>query len=121
MRELAFGHQEVDFTRGADNSKVTRQPAIEQWAVDTYNFMAKKYGEDNIAYFIVHLDETNPHVHCGVVPITESNKLSFNQVFGGSKLEGRRKLLKLHDELYESVGKNTDSHGGKHPKDRCAA
>lgn len=113
MRELAFGHQEVDFTRGADNSKVTRQPAIEQWAVDTYNFMAKKYGEDNIAYFIVHLDETNPHVHCGVVPITESNKLSFNQVFGGSKLEGRRKLLKLHDELYESVGKKYELSRGE--------
>ena len=105
MRELAFGHQEVDYTRGADNSHVIRQPAIEQWAVDTYNFMCKKYGEDNIAYFVVHLDETNPHVHCGIVPITESNKLSFNQVFGGSKLEGRKKMLKLHDELFEEVGK----------------
>jgi hypothetical protein len=46
----------VDYKRGADNSHVTRNVAIEQWAVDMYNFMSRKYGEQNIAAFIVHLD-----------------------------------------------------------------
>ena len=55
MRQLAFGNQEVNFKRGSDNSQVTRCPGIEKWAQDMYHFMADKYGEDNIAAFVVHL------------------------------------------------------------------
>ena len=104
MRELAFGNQQVNYERGADNSHITRNAAIEQWAVDMYNFMAKKYGEQNIAAFIVHLDETNPHIHCTLLPITENNKFSYNKYFGGykgDKENGRRNFLQLHDELAE--------------------
>lgn len=104
MRELAFGNQQVNYEHGADNSHVTRNAAIEQWAVDMYNFMAKKYGEQNIAAFIVHLDETNPHIHCTLLPITEDNKFSYNKYFGGykgDKENGRRNFLQLHDELAE--------------------
>lgn len=59
MRRLAFGNQNVDFEKGnhPDNSWVKRQEGIEKWAVDVYNFMAKKYGEENIVAFVVHLDE----------------------------------------------------------------
>ncbi len=104
MRELAFGNQQVNYERGADNSHVTRNAAIEQWAVDMYNFMTKKYGEQNIAAFVVHLDETNPHIHCTLLPITEDNKFSYNKYFGslrGDRDNGKRNFLKLHDELAE--------------------
>ena len=101
MRELAYGGQEVDYGRGADNSRVTRNAAIEQWAVDMYNFMARKYGEQNIAAFVVHLDESNPHIHCTLLPITEKDKVSYNHFFGGSKEDARRKYKELHDELAE--------------------
>lgn len=104
MRELAFGDQDVDYKRGADNTHVTRNAAIEQWAVDMYNFMSRKYGEQNIAAFIVHLDETNPHIHCTLLPITEKNRFSYNRYFGGfngDKDNGRRNFLQLHDELAE--------------------
>ena len=40
---------------------------IERWAKDVYSFVSGKYGEQNIAAFIVHLDELNPHVHCTFV------------------------------------------------------
>ena len=99
MRRLAFGNQEVIWERGADNSHITRMPEIEQWAVDMYQFMSKKYGEKNIAAFVVHLDETNPHIHCTLLPITERNKFSWNFFFGGMKEEGARKFKLLHDEL----------------------
>ena len=102
MRELAFGDQQVNYERGADNSHITRNAAIEQWAVDMYNFMAKKYGEQNIAAFVVHLDETNPHIHCTLLPITENNKFSWHKVFSGKdKYEGSRRMKELHDELAE--------------------
>ena len=60
MQELAFGSQAVNFDKGADNSAVVRKPDIEQWAKDVYTFVSGKYGEENIAAFIVHLDELNP-------------------------------------------------------------
>ena len=63
MQELAFGKQEVDFEKGADNRHIKRKSEIERWAKDVYSFVCGRYGEQNIAAFIVHLDELNPHVH----------------------------------------------------------
>lgn len=99
MRRLAFGDQKIDWEKKADNSRIVRHPEIEKWAVDMYNFMTNRYGEDNVAAFIVHLDETNPHIHCTLLPVTPKNKISYNYHFGGMKDEGRKKFLALHDEL----------------------
>lgn len=100
MHQLAFGNQKVELTKGADNSHIVRNKDIENWAKDIYKFACNKWGEDNIASFYVHLDETNPHIHCCVLPITEQNKLSYKQVFSGAtKWEYRDKMLALHDDL----------------------
>lgn len=100
MRQLAFGDQQVDYEHGADNSHVTRSPEFEKWAIDMYNFMARKYGEENIAAFVAHLDETNPHIHCTLVPITESGHLSYKEIFvGKDKYEYSQRKKQLHDEL----------------------
>ena len=102
MRQLAFGDQQVDYEHGADNSHVTRSPEIEKWATDMYNFIARKYGEENIAAFVVHLDETNPHIHCTLVPITKSGKLSWVDFFNAKKKYDYSKHLDtLHTELAE--------------------
>ena len=96
--QLAFGKQEVDLSPGADNSRVRRRPEIERWAKDMYDALAGKYGEENILSFIVHLDERTPHIHADLIPVTEDNLISFNQVFaGGNKYEFRRRSLALHD------------------------
>lgn len=100
MHELAFGKRSVDLAKGADNSHITRCKDIEEWSKDIYKFASEKWGEDNIAGFYVHLDETNPHIHCCVLPITQQNRLSFKQVFSGAtKWEYRDKMLALHDGL----------------------
>ena len=99
MRELAFGNQQVDYKKGADNRGIERKEDIEKWAVDMYNFIAKKYGEDNIIAFVVHLDEKNPHVHCTVVPVNEKNKISYHDVFGRDKSVLREHTNLLHDEM----------------------
>lgn len=102
MHRLAFGEQLVNLNHGADNSGITRNGDIEKWAVDTYNFLADKYGEDNIIAFVVHLDETNPHVHATVLPVTEQNKISWKQVMvGQDKYEYRQRMMQLHDEFAE--------------------
>ena len=102
MHHLAFGDQQVNLEKGADNSHITRSPEIEKWAVDMYDFMSRKFGEKNIAAFIVHLDETNPHIHCTILPITEQNKFSWKVIMAGkSKFEFSQRMTNLHNELSE--------------------
>ena len=107
MRNLAFGNQKVDWEHGADNSDLKRMPEIEAWAKDAYAFMCKKYGEQNIAAFVVHLDETNPHCHCTVLPITKKNQFSFFGVFlkGNNTKDALSEYMdSLHTEYAEEVG-----------------
>ena len=68
MHRLAFGMQAVDLSKSGDNSHIERREGIEFWAKDTYDFVCRKFGEENIVGFYVHLDETNPHIHCSVIP-----------------------------------------------------
>ena len=109
MHEIAFGgYGVVDLSRGADNSHVQRSPEIEQWALDTYNWVGRKFGYENIASFYVHLDETNPHIHCDVLPVATvkgKERVSYNKVFGDpSKVGNQQKWRAFHDSYYEEVG-----------------
>ncbi len=45
------------------------------------NFFVERYGEQNIAYAMVHLDESTPHMHLGLVPFKDG-KLSSKALFG---------------------------------------
>lgn len=99
MHRLAFGNQQVNLEHGSDNSMIKRMPEIEKWAKDMYRFMSDKFGEKNIAAFVVHLDETNPHIHCTLLPITERNKFSWNHYFGMYKQDGVKIYSELHNEL----------------------
>ena len=104
MHELAYGTQHVNLDHGSVNSHITRCPEIEQWAQDMYKFMSRKYGEENIAAFIVHLDETNPHIHCTLLPIVhwrDRERFSYRELFEGTKVEASQKKKALHDELAE--------------------
>ena len=121
MRRLAFGNQDVNFNIGADNSHIIRGKGIEEWAKDTYDFIARKFGEENILAFVVHLDETNPQVHCTVMSINEKNKFSWNQILGGKREAGKKKFQELHDEFSEvnkkyglDRGDNIHETGAKH-------
>ena len=105
MRELAFGDQEVDFGKNADNSHLTRREDIEKWAVDVYNHVAKKYGEENIVSFYVHLDEINPHIHCALLPVDPNrNRISWTSVFGKNKKEESEAMRKAHTDYFNDVG-----------------
>lgn len=85
MHELAFDRKVNLGKRGiGTNGDVHRREDVEQWAIDCYNHLAKKYGADNIIDFVVHLDETNPHIHVTLVPLTQDGKLSYTELFGGS-------------------------------------
>ncbi|EAG7129027.1 plasmid recombination protein [Listeria monocytogenes] len=65
----------------------------ERFFKDAKEYFADKFGDDNIRYAHVHLDETTPHMHLGVVPFDKDNKLSAKRVFN------RAALIELQDEL----------------------
>ncbi|WP_254260313.1 MobV family relaxase [Listeria fleischmannii] len=49
-------------------------------------YFADRYGTQNIAYAHVHLDETTPHMHIGIVPMTEDGRLSAKTLFSRNAL-----------------------------------
>lgn len=99
MHELAFGTQKVDFEKDADNTHIKRESDIERWAKDVYSFVSGKYGEQNIAAFIVHLDELNPHVHCTLLPIKDG-RFAYKEIFAGKdKFEYSARMKQLHTDF----------------------
>lgn len=99
MHELAFGTQNVDFDEGANNTRIKRMSDIERWAKDVYSFVSGKYGEQNIAAFIVHLDELNPHVHCTLLPIKDG-RFAYKEIFAGKdKFEYSARMKQLHTDF----------------------
>lgn len=100
MHEIAFGSQKVDLSDGTDNSNIRLTEDFRQWAKDMYDFMAKKYGEENIISFVAHCDELNPHLHVTLLPIDKNNRFAYKKIFAGKdKYEFRARTLALHDEL----------------------
>ena len=98
MLELAFGDQKVNLAKGADNSHLKRNRDIEQWAKDMYYFVSDRYGEENIAAFVVHLDEMNPHVHLTLLPIDQNGRFAYKKIFAGKdKFEFKARTLAMHD------------------------
>ena len=100
MRKLAFGDQTIN-DDGA-NWDLNSCSGIHQWAKDIYGFCCREFGEENIASFIVHLDELNPHAHAVIVPITKDGRLSAKDMFGGNDLnQAKAKMRELHSRLAE--------------------
>lgn len=62
-----------------------------------YEFIEKDFGRDNIAYATVHMDETTPHLHIGIIPITDDNRLC------AKELIDRTYLQHFHDRLQEHL------------------
>ena len=103
MHELAFGKQKVDFDKGADNANIVRKDEIERWAKDVYTFVCGRYGEQNIAAFIVHLDELNPHIHCTLLPIKDG-RFAYKEIFAGKdKYEYSERMKQLHSDFFAEV------------------
>lgn len=120
MREMAFGNQVVNFeSSDKKNSTVVRQKEIENWAIDTYQWLAKRYGEENIIAFNVHLDETTPHIHSQVIPVAEVKQrgrvkagkergtkmtVSFAGVVGEGPKEYSAYKTQMHTDYFLQVG-----------------
>lgn len=59
----------------------------------SYEFFKERYGEEKIIAAPVHLDETTPHMHLSLVPVTDDNKLSAKRLFD------RKELRSIQDDF----------------------
>ena len=66
---------------------------IKDFFEQSKDYFAEKFGDENIRYAQVHLDETTPHMHLGIVPFNAEKKLSAKTLFN------RQALQAVQDEL----------------------
>jgi hypothetical protein len=55
------------------------------WKQANLEFMSERFGKENLVRMTLHRDETTPHFHCVVVPITFDGGLSCKKMLGGPK------------------------------------
>ena len=82
---------------------------IEHWAKDVYDWCVRRYGQENIIGFQVHLDESSPHIHALIVPVGQRAKsrrecVMWSAKFGKDRFEYGRILREMHTALHEEVG-----------------
>ena len=97
------------FVLGSDKTFFDGLAKVEQYNFfsDCYKFFAERYGEENIIAAVVHNDETTPHMHLNLMPVTNEDRLCSKQLFDKPQLQ------QLQTDFYESVGKRWGLQRGK--------
>lgn len=73
---------------------------------DCTEFFAERYGKENVVSAVVHLDESTPHLHFNLMPVTDG-RLCAKELFD------RTALRELQTDFYEIVGKKYGLKRGK--------
>ncbi len=114
MRELNLSPRKDavvmnSFVVGSDKTFFDGLAKIEQYNFfsDCYKFFAERYGEENIIAAVVHNDESTPHMHLNLMPITSDRRLCSKQLFDKPQLQ------QLQTDFYEEVGKRYGLQRGK--------
>ena len=77
-----------------------------QFFYDCTEFFAERYGKENVVSAVVHLDESTPHLHFNLMPVT-GGRLCAKELFD------RTALRELQTDFYEVVGKKYGLKRGK--------
>ncbi len=77
-----------------------------QFFDDCTEFFAERHGKENVVSAVVHLDESTPHLHFNLMPVT-GGRLCAKELFD------RSALRELQTDFYEVVGKKYGLKRGK--------
>lgn len=75
-----------------------------EWVMRVRKFFSDKYGEDNVVDIRWHFDQTTPHLHLTIVPITADGRLSAKDVFKPTKTNMRKWQKDWYSEVAEPMG-----------------
>ena len=80
----------------------------EKYFSDALHFFQNRYGKENVMYCQCHLDESNPHIHVGIVPVTPDGRLSAKSLFSPKTLE------QLQTDFHLAVSSHYGLERGEH-------
>src|SRR5699024_1044027 len=69
---------------------------VKKFFVSAKEYFGNEFGEENIRYATVHLDESTPHMHMGIVPFDKDKKLSAKRIFNRETLRDIQENLPKH-------------------------
>ena len=101
IRKDAVKNVELIFTSDKDFFDKLTPEDERKFFEKSLEFAQEYFGEKNIFSAIVHKDETTPHMHINLVPITKNGKLSAKEVIGN-----RKDLEKMQDKYFEKISKS---------------
>lgn len=98
----------TSFILGSDKEFFDRITAEQQkqFFADCTDFFSERYGKENVVSAVVHLDESTPHLHFNLMPVTDG-RLCAKELFY------RAALRELQTDFYEVVGKKYGLKRGK--------
>ena len=82
LLQISVNIGEVD-DDGKPITKMTDEELVKLYKDDIYPMLESEYGRENIVGAAIHLDESKPHLHVDVVPLTSDGRLSAKEVVGG--------------------------------------
>ena len=98
----------TSFILGSDKEFFDRITAEQQkqFFADCTDFFSERYGKENVVSAVVHLDESTPHLHLNLMPVTDGRLCA-------KRLFDRTTLRDLQTDFYETVGKKYGLERGK--------
>ena len=91
MLQLSVNIGQVDES-GKPVDTLSKDDYIKLYKDDVLPMLEETFGADNIIGSAIHVDESKPHLHVDIVPLTPEGKLSAKQVVGGrGKMHQRQK------------------------------
>lgn len=79
---------------------------------ESVKWFAERYGGENIVNATVHMDETTPHLHIGIVPVTSDGRLCAKDLFN------RREMSAIQTDFVRDVGAAYGLERGKEGSER---
>lgn len=79
---------------------------------DSVKWFSDRYGADRVLNATVHMDETTPHLHIGVMPITQDGRLSAKAIFTKTEMKA------IQTEFAHDVGEKYDLERGVEGSER---
>ena len=110
-RSDAVGIEDIIVSASVDFMLQLDCDTREQYFRDSLHFFQRHYGKENVMYCQCHMDESNPHIHIGVVPITHDGRLSAKVLFCPKTLEQLQ--TEFHHEVSQHYGLERGEHHSK--------
>lgn len=108
MRVVLSGSPEQMQRIGKDDAQ------FREWKKANLEFFSERFGKANLVRFSLHMDESTPHIHAVVVPLSPDGELSAKKMFGGPK-----ELTQLQTDYAEAMkrfglGRGKENSTAKH-------